>query len=125
MRFPFHPLFVCVAIGLSVLFLVGCEDSGSTSVKHIHVGQITQSGIFSTVSMRLANTSKNGEDVVLWITQGNARMCETIVYAEAQRTYNLRLTCPSIRKGHFNVNYNWARNETSISAIADRIRLSQ
>lgn len=109
-------------IGAAILAFVVFQGAVGSSKKGLTTGNIVANG--SQVSMKVSNSSKRSDDVVIRLKQNKIEKCVYITRMKAGRTHNLRFRCPNLRAGKFTYMVVWADSVAaqSLAKIAKRIK---
>jgi hypothetical protein len=103
-----------LAVGALIVF------AGLSSVSGLSLGNLKSEN--RLISFKLANSSADGGDVLLWVEQGNLTMCEHVTAILPQMTHDIRFSCPTLQPGQFKLIPQWASFDPAKAAVAIRIK---
>lgn len=86
-----------------------------------NIGQLQTTGAGGVISFTIANPNDRSDDVVMYITQENRRMCEHVAFFEKNKSYNIRFSCSSMLLGDFRVVASWASYIPEVANAAKRL----
>ncbi|MCC4242969.1 hypothetical protein [Stappia indica] len=111
-------------LGLGALVLFGIyfyNQFNKAGPGTFTIGNLQSTGAKGIVSFKIANPSDRSDDVVMYIVQGNSRMCEHVGRLEKKRSYDIRFACRSMGLGDFKIVAEWASYSPEIANIASRL----
>jgi len=103
-----------VIASCAALLLSACGAEG------LSIGNIVGDG--TTITFKIANDSSASGDVVMWIEQNGLRGCEYVTELNARQSYNMRIGCPTLKSGRFNLRVAWAHAARDRALVAERIK---